>query len=242
MKGYYHSRETFGTVDGKGIRYVLFLAGCNLQCAFCHNPDTWKQGNRLIDSKEVLHEVEEYRSFYEASGGGITVSGGEPLLQPDFVAELFCLCQEHKISTTLDTSGSCTKAAIMKVLPYTDHVLFSLKAGTDSLHKNLTAGNSNKDIIDNLRIIAKRKPVTLRYVILPGITDTPLEIAALIQTIKSLDAIDLTVDILPYHKMGISKWQELAMPYLLENISTPTVEEITAVKNKLKVAGIRLAH
>lgn len=242
MKGYYHSRETFGTVDGKGIRYVLFLAGCNLQCAFCHNPDTWKRGNRLIDSEEVLHEVEEYRSFYEASGGGITVSGGEPLLQPDFVAELFQLCQENKISTTLDTSGSGTKAAIMKVLPYTEHVLFSLKAGTDSLHKKLTAGNSNKNIIENLKIIAKRKPVTLRYVILPGITDSALEIAALIKIIHSLEAIDLAVDILPYHKMGISKWKELGMKYLLADVNTPTAHEIMAVKDKIKASGIKLAH
>ncbi|WP_196600166.1 pyruvate formate-lyase-activating protein [Pectinatus frisingensis] len=242
MKGYYHSKETFGTVDGTGIRYVLFLAGCKLQCIFCHNPDTWQHSEKMIDSKAVLHEVNEYRNFYEASGGGITVSGGEPLLQPDFVAELFSLCHDNKIDTTLDTAGFCSKIALLKVLPYTDHVLFSLKAATIPLHRKLTAEYSNRKIIENLQIVAKRKPVTLRYVILPEITDTQIEMTALVNLIHSLRAVNLKVDLLPYHKMGIEKWNALKMPYLLKDLEPPSAAAIVQAKNKLQSAGICMAY
>ncbi|WP_196593668.1 pyruvate formate-lyase-activating protein [Pectinatus sottacetonis] len=242
MKGYYHSKETFGTVDGAGIRYVLFLAGCNLQCAFCHNPDTWKRGSKMIGSQEVINEVNEYRSFYEASGGGFTMSGGEPMMQPEFVAEVFHLCKKNNISTTLDTSGLCAKEAFMKVLPYTDHVLFSLKAALPALHRKLTTVKTNTAIIENLCIVAKRKPVTLRYVVMPGITDSEIEIAAFIHIIRSLPAIDLSVDLLPYHKMGIPKWKALKMPYSLDYVEPPRAEVMAEVKVQLTAAGIRMAY
>ena len=242
MKGYYHSRETFGTVDGAGIRYVLFLAGCGLGCAFCHNPDTWARGTQTIESERVLHEVNEYRGFYENSGGGITLSGGEPLLQPEFTAEVFRICREDGISTTLDTAGYCHKEALLQVLPYTDHVLFSLKAATPAMHRQLTAADSNRQILENLAVIARRKPVTLRYVLLPGLTDGDAEAAGLIRIIRGLGAMELAVDVLPYHTMGVYKWQELGMDYQLSDIPEPTRQQLDDFKRKLQQAGIKLAY
>jgi pyruvate formate lyase activating enzyme len=242
MKGYYHSKETFGTVDGPGIRYVLFLAGCGLGCAFCHNPDTWGQGTQDIDSADVLKDVNEYRGFYETSGGGITVSGGEPLLQPEFVAELFRICKEDGISTTLDTAGYCKAGALLQVLPYTDHVLFSLKAASARLHKRLTLADSSEDILRNLRYIASRKSVTLRYVVIPGVSDTESEITQLIDLLRSIKARELKVDLLPYHVMGVYKWGNLGMEYRLEGISPASTENVSRVKEKLQRAGIFPAY
>lgn len=241
MKGYYHSKETFGTVDGPGIRYVLFLAGCGLGCAFCHNPDTWSCGEKTITPAEVLQEVESYRNFYEPSGGGLTISGGEPLLQPDFVAAVFKLCRAAGIHTALDTAGYCPSEAILKVLPYTDHVLFSLKAVTEKLHQQLTLAATHEEILRNLRYIASRKPVTLRYVIVPGLTDAAAEIGQLIALLKSLDSIDLQVDLLPYHLLGVYKWQELGWEYKLAGVPAATAEDVARVKEKLQAAGIALA-
>ncbi len=242
MKGYYHSKETFGTVDGEGIRYVLFLAGCGLGCAFCHNPDTWSRGEKTIDSERVLEEVNEYRGFYETSGGGITLSGGEPLLQPEFTAEVFRICREDGISTTLDTAGYCTVEALQQVLPYTGRVLFSLKAVLPELHHRLTRADSNVQILENLRLAAAARPLTLRYVVLPGLTDTEPALEALQQQIFSLEAVDLQVELLPYHTMGVYKWQELGMQYTLGNIKEPGSKELETAKKKLRDAGIRLAY
>lgn len=241
MNGYYHSKETFGTVDGPGIRYVLFLSGCTLGCAFCHNPDTWERSEQTITPQEVVEEVEEYRSFYDASGGGITISGGEPLLQPDFVAEVFQLCHEAGISTVLDTAGYCSAEALLKVLPYTDQVLFSLKAASVNLHKELTAADTNETLLRNLRYISSRRPVTLRYVVIPGISDSDTEIAGLISLVSSLAGIDLQVDLLAYHLMGAYKWKELGLSYKLEGILPAKPSDVDRVKDKLRKAGIKLA-
>ncbi len=240
MKGYYHSKETFGTVDGPGIRYVLFLAGCNLGCVFCHNPDTWQKGSRIITPQEVLADLQEYRHFYQ--DGGLTISGGEPLLQPEFVAETFALCQQEGIHTVLDTSGYCSSEALLQVLPYTDQVLFSLKAASRDLHRQLTAAASNEVILRNLRYIAARKPIVIRYVVLPGITDRPEELAALISLLKGMEAQDLQVDVLGYHRMGVYKWEQLGMPYALDDLRAAGAKDVDQVKEKLKQAGIRLAH
>ena len=240
MKGYYHSKETFGTVDGPGIRYVLFLAGCNLGCVFCHNPDTWQKGSKTITPQEVLADLQEYRHFYE--DGGLTISGGEPLLQPEFVAETFALCKTQGIHTVLDTAGYCSAEALLQVLPYTDQVLFSLKAATRDLHRQLTAAPSNDVVLRNLRYIAARKPVVIRYVVLPGISDRPEELAALISLLQGIEAQDLQVDILAYHKMGVYKWEELGMSYALEDLRAAGASDVELVKEKLKQAGLVVAH
>lgn len=240
MVGYYHSKETFGTVDGPGIRYVLFLAGCSLGCAFCHNPDSWARGEQLISVVEVLAELEEYQNFYKSSGGGITVSGGEPLRQPEFVAALFRACRERAIHTVLDTSGFCPQSAIAPVLQYTDQVLFSLKAADPQVHRYLTNGES-ADILKNLGEIAGQKPVTLRYVVIPGINDRESDIDQLITVIQNCRG-EIKVDLLGYHTMGRYKWKELGMAYKLADVPPATPDDVMRVRARLMVAGINMQY
>jgi pyruvate formate lyase activating enzyme len=240
MVGYYHSKETFGTVDGKGIRYVLFLAGCSLGCAFCHNPDSWARGDKTITVEEVMADVEQYRSFYESSGGGITVSGGEPLLQPAFVAALFAACHKAKIHTTVDTAGFYRQEALDAVLAHTDHVLFSLKAVDTKIHQYLTKAD-NKEILENLQYIAKRKPISLRYVVVPGINDTEKEISALATLLKKIGG-EVKVELLGYHTMGVYKWKELGMEYKLSDLKPASKEDVQKVRVALENAGIEMQY
>ena len=240
MQGYYHSTERFGTVDGEGIRYVLFLSGCQLRCRFCHNPDTWLQGSQRISTEEVLADILRYRHFYQASGGGITLSGGEPLLQPQFVAELLAACQSHGIHTTIDTAGYYDQQNITTVLPYTDAALFSIKAVDPKKHQWL-AGFDNQKIIENLRYMTKHIPVTLRYVIIPGITNLQQDIEALINLIHSLPK-PVPVELLAYHTYGKQKWQDLKMNYTLDNIPEATPQDLALVADTLMQQNIMVLH
>ena len=239
IKGYYHSKLSFGTVDGPGIRYVLFLAGCCMGCAFCHNPDTWAKGEQVITAAEVLQEMEEYRNFYESSGGGLTVSGGEPLMQPEFLAALLSGAKQRGFHTAIDTCGLASKEAIMQVLPYVDRVLFSLKGSTEVSYQALTKAKLSV-VRDNLLLISRRKPVTLRYVLIPGYTIGKESLAELIRLVHSLSG-DIEVEVLPYHTMGIAKWDALGWDYPLKDVPEPTKEELTDFRNSLRQAGINLA-
>jgi pyruvate formate lyase activating enzyme len=236
MQGYYHSIEHFGTVDGRGIRYVLFLSGCQLRCRFCHNPDTWQKGCKVISTEEVLSDLLHYRHFYDGSKGGITVSGGEPLLQSQFVAELFAACQKHAIHTTIDTAGYYDKQNITDILPYTNAALFSIKAVNPEKHRWL-AGFDNEQILSNLRYLTEHIPVTLRYVVLPGITTTTEDIVALANLIHSLPA-PITVELLPYHSLGRQKWQALQMKYTLDDVPDATAQDVASVATLLRAEGI----
>ncbi|MCR5756360.1 MAG: pyruvate formate lyase-activating protein [Selenomonas sp.] len=238
-KGYYHSKLSFGTVDGPGIRYVLFLAGCRMGCAFCHNPDTWARGEQTITVPEILTDMEDYRQFYESSGGGLTVSGGEPMLQPDFLAELLTGAKASGFQTAIDTCGLAEKEAFMQVLPHTDRVLFSLKGSTEASYQALTKA-SLRTVRENLLLVAKRKPVTLRYVLIPGYTAGKDSLAELIRIVHSLPG-EVEVEILPYHTLGIAKWQALGWDYPLQDVSEPTKEEICAFRQALCQADIKLA-
>lgn len=240
MEGYYHSIERFGTVDGPGIRYVLFLSGCQLRCRFCHNPDTWFQGQQTISTKKVLSDILRYRHFYDASGGGLTLSGGEPLLQPQFVAALLSACHDHTIHTIIDTAGYYDQQNITAILPYTDAALFSIKAVDPQKHRWL-AGFDNTQIISNLKYITQHLPVTLRYVVIPGVTDLHEDIQGLINLIHSL-AQPVLVELLPYHTYGRQKWQALKMNYSLDKIPEATPANVTAVANVLIAQGINVIN
>ena len=233
VTGYWHSRETFGTVDGPGIRYVLFLSGCPLGCAFCHNPDTWGRGEKTITADAVVKEVLDYAEFYRPDGG-ITISGGEPLQQPDFVAEVFARCHEHDIHTAIDTSGWAPRENIAKILHDTDHVLFSLKGATPQSYAKLTKGDF-ATIRENLSLLAERKRTTIRYVLIPGFTDDALNQAALIHLVNTLpDHVD--IEVLPYHTMGIRKWQELGWDYDLLDVPAPSSAETNEFTHTLQEA------
>lgn len=240
MQGYYHSIETFGTVDGNGIRYVLFLTGCALGCRFCHNPDTWALGDKKITAHEILADYAKYRHYYNASGGGLTVSGGEPLLQAEFVAELFSVCRREGIHTTLDTAGYASKDKLEKVLPYTDAVLFGLKAALTDIHNNLTAGGLDT-IVKNLRIASHSSAeLTIRYILIPSVNDSAEELAALAQLVLSLER-SAAVDILPYHTMGIPKWEQLGLAYSLGDIPPASESDLQRAKHLLTCAGVTVA-
>lgn len=235
MTGYIHSKESFGTVDGPGIRYVLFMQGCPLRCVYCHNPDTWEIGKGdKITAEEVLQEFNKNRSFY--SKGGITVTGGEPLLQVDFLTELFKKAKDEKIHTCIDTSGitynSDNPAYIRKLdelMKYTDLVMLDIKHIDPEKHKELT-GKDNKRILDFAKYLEGKKiPVWVRHIIIEGYTDNPEELRKLgefIGALKNLKALD----VLPYHTMGVNKYKELGIPYPLEGMEALPVEKAVEAK------------
>jgi len=240
MDGYYHSIERFGTVDGPGIRYVLFLAGCELRCRFCHNPDTWCRGNQIISTENVLADILRYRHFYDGSSGGLTLSGGEPLLQSQFATELLTICHAHGIHTMIDTAGYYDQQSITAILPYTDAALFSIKAVDPQKHRWLT-GFDNTQIISNLKYMTQHLNVTLRYVVIPGVTNLPEDLQALAGLIHSLPR-SMPVELLPYHTYGRQKWQTLQMNYTLDHIPEATPSDVAIVADSLIAQGINVIN
>ncbi|WP_312515304.1 pyruvate formate-lyase-activating protein [Anaerospora sp.] len=236
MQAYYHSTETFGTVDGRGIRYVLFLSGCGLACKFCHNRDSWQTTEATISIEQVLTHYNRYRAYYEAAKGGITVSGGEPLLQAEFVTELFRRCRLDGIHTTLDTAGHAAAESLAKVSSYADAILYGLKAINNSVHRQLT-GASNRAILDNLRWLADKTAVTVRYIIIPDINDSKRDIGKLALYLQSL-TVTPKVELLPYHNAGQYKWQQMGHAYPLEGIREAGVEDINHARLELTQRGI----
>ncbi len=239
--GYIHSIETFGTVDNGGIRFVIFMQGCIMRCKFCHNPDTWMMRGKPVTVDEMMKKIKGYKPFFELSGGGVTLSGGEPMLQYKFACSLFKECIAEGIHRAVDTSGYCRHGDFRSILELTDQVLFSVKVVNPEKHLRLT-GVENETIIENLRIAAdSHASVTIRYVLIPGINNSKDDWNDLIGLINSLGK-RVDVDILPYHRMGRSKWRQLGLEYSLENVPTPTKEDLDKAKRILRESGIPLAH
>ena len=220
MKGRVHSTESFGTVDGPGIRYVVFLQGCPMRCLYCHNPDTWDPaGGRLTDAEEIVAEICKNRAFYQK--GGLTVSGGEPLLQPEFVRELFTLAHREGIHTCIDTSGvtfsPSAPTALDALLEVTDLVMLDVKQIDPEAHKRLT-GHNNQGILAFARHLEQKKiPLWIRHVVVPGYTDDPEGLRRLGREIGRLSNLQ-ALDVLPYHTMGETKYRELGIPYPLAGV------------------------
>lgn len=227
MKGRIHSIDTFGTVDGPGIRFVLFMQGCALQCQFCHNPDTWDTTTgRQVTVEEIVAELEPYLVYYRTSGGGITVTGGEPTLQAPFVAELFKTVKERfGMHTALDSSGFCEPSHAEELMKYTDLVLLDLKQIDSGKHEALTS-RPNERILRFARWLAdNNQPMWIRHVLIPGLTDSYSDLHALGRFISTLAPVE-RVELLPYHRMGVYKWQQLGRDYPLEGIQPPTAQEV----------------
>ena len=225
--GNIHSLESCGTVDGPGIRFVVFTQGCPMRCQYCHNPDTWAiEENKKISVKEILDEYDGVKEFLR--NGGLTVTGGEPLLQLDFVTELFKQAKEKNIHTALDTSGILfnrkNTKKIDELLKYTDLVLLDIKHIDDIEHKKLT-GISNMNILDFAKYLSEKDmPVWLRHVVIPQITYNEKylkELGKFLSTLKNIKALD----ILPYHNMAIPKYENLGIDYPLKDIPPLTKEE-----------------
>ena len=231
MKGFIHSTESFGSVDGPGVRFVIFVAGCPMRCQFCHNPDTWNmQVGEQKSADELLAQALRYRSYWK-DGGGITVSGGEPLLQMDFMIELFQKAKEKGINTTIDTSGApFTRkepffGKFNELMKYTDLLLVDIKHIDDEQHKLLT-GQTNKNILDMARYLSEiGKPVWIRHVLVPERSDKDEYLKELYEFIKTLGNVE-KVEVLPYHTFGEYKWKELGYDYPLAGIEPPTKERI----------------
>ena len=241
VKGYIHSTESFGSVDGPGVRFIIFVSGCPMRCQFCHNPDTWKmQDGELKTTDELLKTALRYKSYWKDKGG-ITVSGGEPLMQMDFLIDLFKKAKEQGVHTNIDTSGAVfTKeepffGKLQELLKYTDMLMLDIKHIDDEQHKILT-GQTNKNILDMARYLSDTgKPVWIRHVLVPERSDKDEYLHRLHDFIETLDDVE-KVEVLPYHTLGAYKWKELGYDYKLEGIDPPTQERIENANRILETA------
>lgn len=231
-----HSIESFGTVDGPGIRFVLFLQGCHLQCKYCHNRDTWDiNGGEYKSVDEIVEKINRYKNYIIASGGGITVTGGEPLIQASFVLELFKKLKENGIHTCVDTSGMFALTdGIKEVLKYTDLVLLDIKHIDDEKCKELV-GVSNKKELEFARYLSDNNiKMWIRQVLVPGYTDDGQDLLKLKNFLSTLKTVE-KIQILPYHNMGKYKWEKLGLEYPLEGVREANQEDIDIAK---KILGI----
>lgn len=229
--GRIHSVETMGALDGPGLRYVLFLQGCELRCKYCHNPDTWaKKGGKIATPDEVVRDILKYREFIK--GGGVTLSGGEPLLQIDFCREVVRLCKQNDIHCAIDTSGMVEIRESAPVIAMADLILLDIKAVNKSLHKSIT-GFSNSLPKKTLQFCEDMsKPVWIRHVLVPDYTlkkNCLDELGEFLSKYKCIERIDL----LPFHKMGEYKWKKLKLAVPFKDIPEPTDEQVAFAKKIL---------
>ena len=238
--GYIHSTESFGTVDGPGIRYVVFMQGCPMRCLYCHNPDSWAvDRGEERRAGEIIEEIQKYRPFLK--NGGLTVSGGEPMMQREFVTCLFRMAKEKGIHTALDTSGVLFDPACPEktdpLLDVTDLVLLDIKHIDCEEHKKLT-GHSNENILAFARYLDEKKiPVWIRHVVVPGITFKRDPLYRLGRFIGSLSNVK-ALDVLPYHDMGKVKYEKLGIPYPLKDTKPLTTQQAVAARQVI-LQGIR---
>ena len=241
MNGFIHSTESFGTVDGPGVRFVVFLQGCPMRCQYCHNPDTWKMNSGAVRSAQsLIQEYERNAAFYKK--GGITVTGGEALMQIDFLLELFRLAKQKNIHTCLDTSGityrpgaSSYNEKLDALMEVTDLVMLDIKHIDPEGHKTLT-GHDNAGILAFARYLDEKQiPVWIRHVVVPGITDEAgqlTRLGAFLGTLHNVKALD----VLPYHIMGVTKYEQLDIPYPLKGIPAATKEQAAQAKKTILTA------
>ena len=238
QKGRIHSVESFGSVDGPGVRYVIFVQGCRMRCKYCHNPETWAiEEGEFHTADEMLEKALRYRRYW-GKEGGITVSGGEPLLQIDFLTELFEKAKACGVHTTVDTAGNPFSREdpffrkFRKLMQVTDLFMLDLKEFDETQHKYLT-GCGNHNILDMAECLSEYgKSMWIRHVLVPGVTDDEEDLKKMSDFVKSLKTVQ-RFEVLPYHTMGLLKWQELRMPYPLAGINPPTQEEVERAEKLL---------
>ncbi|MGF1865350.1 pyruvate formate lyase 1-activating protein [Enterovibrio norvegicus] len=244
VNGRIHSFESCGTVDGPGIRSIVFLQGCLMRCKYCHNRDTWDlDDGREVTVEELMKDVLAYRHFINASGGGVTASGGEAMLQPEFVRDFFSAAKAEGIHTCLDTNGYIRKHTdvIDEVLDVTDLVMLDLKQINDEIHQNLV-GVPNKRVLDFARYLHQRGQKTwIRYVVVPGYTDDEDSVHRLGEFIKDMENIE-KVEMLPYHQLGAHKWEAMGYEYELKDVSPPKKETMENLKNILESYGLKVMY
>ncbi|WP_022766235.1 pyruvate formate-lyase-activating protein [Butyrivibrio sp. XPD2006] len=237
--GYINKLESFGAVDGPGVRYLIFLSGCRMRCAFCHNPETWKEGEgEQYTADELLKKALRFKPYWK-NGGGITVSGGEPLLQIDFLLDLFKKAKAAGVSTCIDTAGEpfthdepfYTKWK--ELMSLTDTVLLDIKNIDPDAHRELT-GVDNANILQMAKEISDMGiPIWIRHVLVPRGSDNDDYLHRTREFIDTLPSVE-KVEVLPYHTLGVPKYQELGIPYRLEGVESPTQDRI---ENAKKILG-----
>ncbi|MDR5659450.1 pyruvate formate-lyase-activating protein [Serpentinicella sp. ANB-PHB4] len=239
MKGQIHSFETMAGLDGPGMRVVTFLQGCPMRCIYCHNPDTWsiKQGLEM-DSKAVLRKVLRYKSYF-GEKGGVTLSGGEPLLQPKFAKEILKGLKENNVHTAIDTAGVELNDDIEDVLEYTDLVILDIKHTEALKFKEITGQRLSKTLSFLQYVKSQKIPLWIRQVVVPGINDTKEDMIALSELLKGIPSIE-KVELLPYHNMGVAKWENLGLVYRLRGIVAPTDKTMNLLKEILLNKGFKI--
>lgn len=231
-----HSFESFGAVDGPGIRYIIFMQGCHLQCKYCQNRDTWNTTTGTLYSvSDLMKKILKYKNYFIASGGGVTVSGGEPLLQAKFLIELFKELKKENITIAVDTSGSVVLTdTIKEIISLADLFLLDIKCINDDICKDLT-GVSNKRELEFAKYLSdNNKDMWIRQVLVPGITDCEDDLIKLKEFLHSLRTVK-KIDILPYHDLGKFKWINLGLQYPLEGVRTANNEDVIRAK---KILGL----
>ncbi len=232
IKGKIHSIETMGLVDGPGIRFVVFMQGCNIRCAYCHNPDTWvKEDGQEYTPYELVERIKKYRPYFEPSGGGVTFSGGEPLLQDEFLIEVLKLCKESGIHTTIDTAG-VGNGNYEEILKYTDLVLFDIKHIDDKEYEDLVKHSIDESLKFLKAVQETNTKMWIRHVIVPGLTDSKehlIEVKRFIGTLKNVEKVEL----LPYHVLGCNKYDVMGMKYRLEGLEPMDKEKLKEMEKEI---------
>ena len=233
--GRIHSTESCGTVDGPGIRFIVFMQGCLMRCLYCHNRDSWDlHSGKETTVDELMRELVSYKAFMQATGGGVTASGGEAMLQPEFVRDFFIAAQAQEVNTCLDTNGYIRKYTdvIDEVLDVTDLVMLDLKQMNDEIHQKL-AGVSNKRTLEFAEYLAKRNQKTwIRYVVVPGFTDDDASAHELGKFIQHMDNIE-KVELLAYHELGLHKWKTMGFDYPLDGVAPPSKDTMDRIQHIL---------
>lgn len=244
MSGRIHSLESFGTVDGPGTRFVVFVQGCPMRCAYCHNPDTWSMvGGTMMEASEIIEQYERNKAFY-ANGGGLTVTGGEPLMQVDFLIELFTLAKEKGIHTCIDSSGIAFKPGntkfiekLDKLMELTDLVMLDIKHIDPEKHKELTTQPNEGILAFAAYLDEKHVDMWIRHVVVPGLTDDDKYLFDLGYFIGQFSNLKV-LDVLPYHDMAKSKYEKLGIEYKLKDV--PPMDKTKVVeKKKVILDGIK---
>lgn len=226
--GQIHSVETFGASDGPGVRYIVFFQGCPLRCLYCHNPDTWnKNEGKTMSVAETVADILKYKSFIQS--GGVTLSGGEPLFQPEFALALIKECKKNGLHTAVDTSGAVSLKTAKPVIDECDMLLLDLKAATPELCKTLT-GQTNENMLEILKYCEKiGKRIWIRHVLVPGYTLNENELKKAAEILSEFTCIE-KVEFLPFHKLGEFKWDNLKIPFKLKDVETPDPEDVINAK------------
>jgi pyruvate formate lyase activating enzyme len=237
--GFLHSFTTGSTVDGPGVRVVAWTTGCMWRCVYCHNPDTWTMSNGVpVTVAKAIEELRKYRRGLSVMSGGFTLSGGDPLMQHRFAVKLFTAAKASGIHTALDTNGYYGDRVSDADLEAIDLVLLDLKAWDAERHRKLTGMDNAPTLEFARRLAARRRPVWLRFVLVPGLTDDPIEVAAIAGFAASLGNVQ-RVDVLPFHQMGRYKWQRLGLPYTLDAVEPPSNELVERTCGVFRAAGLK---